>query len=192
MNTVFNLEAEPFELAPEFELKEGIEFDPGNFESETGRWMRRGGVVILDDLAPSATAADSELSSGFSRSVPFFPAKPAGFAGRAEGIPVSLFPPKPANPLTTSTKMKQALDNAIRTYGKLPLGAPLDTFPVRFTFVDVTNTFGSFPSAGHLDIVTDYIASEAKVAVMYSAYALRDMVQRFAAWTGANSANLFA
>ena len=58
--------------------------------------------------------------------------------------------------------------------------------------MDVTNASGSFPSAGYLETETDYIASEAKVAVMYSAYALRDMVQRFAASTGANSANLFA
>ncbi|HEX9945539.1 MAG TPA: serine hydrolase [Thermoanaerobaculia bacterium] len=83
--------------------------------------------------------------------------------------------------------MQRGLDNAIAAAEKarkLKAG----TFPVRFTFVEVTNASGSFPSAGYLETVTDYIASEAKVAVMYAAYALRDMVRRFAAVKGAWSA----
>ena len=122
---------------------------------------------------------------------PFFPAKPAGSAGSPSLLPIPLFPPKPADPLTADPKMKQALTNAIGKLEKDRKLAP-GTFPVRFTLVDVTNASGSFPSAGHLETETDYIASEAKVAVMYSAYALRDMVRRFAASSGANSANLFA
>jgi hypothetical protein len=86
--------------------------------------------------------------------------------------------------------MERALKNSIANLEKARKLKP-GTFPVRFTLVDVTNASGSFPSAGYLETETDYIASEAKVAVMYSAYALRDMVQRFAASTGANSANLF-
>jgi hypothetical protein len=87
--------------------------------------------------------------------------------------------------------MERALKNAIAKFErdrKLRSG----TFPVRFTLVDVTNASGPLPSAGYLETWTDYIASEAKVAVMYSAYALRDMVQRFAASTGADATNLFA
>lgn len=87
--------------------------------------------------------------------------------------------------------MERALKNAIANLEKARKLKP-GTFPVRFTLVDVTNASGSFPSAGYLETETDYIASEAKVAVMYSAYALLDMVQRFAESTGANSANLFA
>jgi len=87
--------------------------------------------------------------------------------------------------------MERALKNAIAKFERDRKLAP-GTFPVRFTLVDVTNASGALPSAGYLETVTDYIASEAKVAVMYSAYAMRDMVQRFAASTGANTANLFA
>ncbi|MFZ0708462.1 MAG: hypothetical protein WAM53_00330 [Terrimicrobiaceae bacterium] len=86
--------------------------------------------------------------------------------------------------------MEQALKNAIARLERARRLTP-GTFPVRFTFVEVSDASGAFPSAGYLETVTDYIASEAKVAVMYSAYALRDMVARFAASTGANAANLF-
>jgi|GEM_PF-2080524 len=124
-------------------------------------------------------------------SAPLFPAKPAGSTGSPSPLPILLFPPKPADPLRVDPKMEQALKKAIANLEKARKLKP-GTFPVRFTLVDVTNASGSFPSAGHLETETDYIASEAKVAVMYTAYALRDMVQRFAAATGANLANLFA
>lgn len=158
-------------------------------DSVTGRWVRRGDVIILFGPGPSATTVDSELSSGFRFSLPNFPAKPAAATGSLS-LPISLFPPKPADPLVTDPKMQMALTNAVNKLEKarkLKLG----TFPVRFTLVDVTNGSGSFPSAGYFETVVDYNASEAKVAVMYSAYALRDMVRRFAAATGANSGNLF-
>jgi len=157
----------------------------------SGRWVRRGGVIILDDPGPSIAAADSELSSGFPRPVPLFPAKPGGSARSPSPVPVPLFPPKPADPLTPDPQMERALKNSIAEIEKARKLRP-GTFPVRFTLVDVTNASGSFPSAGYLETETDYIASEAKVAVMYAAYALRDMVQRFAAATGANAASLFA
>jgi len=82
--------------------------------------------------------------------------------------------------------LKNAIDRLERARRLRP-----GTFPVRLTLVDVTRALGSFPSAGHLETETDYIASEAKVAVMYSAYALRDLVRRFAASTGADAANVF-
>lgn len=111
--------------------------------------------------------------------------------GRPSSLPVSLFPARPADPLTADPKMDQALKDAIANVERTRRLAP-GTFPVRFTLVEVTDaSAGSFPSAGYLETETDYIASEAKVAVMYSAYALRDMVQRFAVATGANPANLF-
>ena len=158
--------------------------------SAIGRWVRRGGVIILEDPRTRAAAADRELSSGFPHRIPFFPAKPAGRAGSPSPLPVPLFPPKPADPLTADPKMEQALKNAIARLERARRLTP-GTFPVRFTFVEVSDASGAFPSAGYLETVTDYIASEAKVAVMYSAYALRDMVARFAASTGANAANLF-
>src|SRR2546426_2603957 len=56
-------------------------------------------------------SAGRELSRGFSRSVPLFPAKPAGAAGTSFPLPVLLFPPKPADPLTADPKMERALKN---------------------------------------------------------------------------------
>jgi hypothetical protein len=158
--------------------------------SVAGRWVRQGHMIIVDDPRPSARAADREIARNFSRSAPRFPAKPADSVESPSPLPVLLFPPKPADPLTASLKMEGALKSAIAKLEKDRKLKP-GTFPVRFTFVEITDPSGSFPSAGFLETKTDYIASEAKVAVMYSAYALRDMVERFAASTGANSANLF-
>lgn len=172
------------EFAAEFPDQEWKTMD-----SVTGRWVRRGRVIIVDDPGPRATAADSELSSGFPRPVRF-PAKPADSTRGPSPLPVSLFPPKPADPLTANLKMEGALKSAIAKFEKDRKLKP-GTFPVRFTFVEITDPSGSFPPAGYLETKTDYIASEAKVVVMYSAYALRDMVRRFAASPGANSANLF-
>jgi hypothetical protein len=119
------------------------------------------------------------------------PSVPAGTTPTPSSPSVPLFPPRPANPLRTDPKLELALKTAIgqiETDRKLRAG----TFPIRVTIADVTDPFASFPSAGYLETVTDYIASEAKVAVMYAAYALRDMVRRFAAATGADTGNLFA
>lgn len=132
-----------------------------------------------------------ETEGAWEASVPFFPAKPGGVAVSSPHTPVPLFPPRPDDPLADNPKMAHALRHAIAAFEKDRKLAP-GTFPVRITVVDVTNASGPLPSAGHLDTETDYIASEAKVAVMYAAYALRDMVRRFAATTGANPANLFA
>lgn len=126
---------------------------------------------------------------GFLGTVPSFPAKPAGSPRNPSPLPVPLFPPKPADPLTTDPKMETALWKAIEKTEKDRKLAP-GTFPIPFTIVDVTSGSGSFPSAGYLETVTDYIASEAKVSVMYSAYALRDMVRRLAASSVANMVNL--
>lgn len=53
--------------------------------------------------------------------------------------------------------------------------------PHSFTIAEVTSGTPPFPMAGHLDSEVDYIASEAKVPVMYAAFELRAMVRRFAA-----------
>src|ERR1051326_997294 len=157
-------------------------------DSVTGQWVRRGNLIILHGLGPVATE-EREFSSFFPWWIPNFPAKPAAAPGPFS-LPVSLFPPKPPDPLVTDPKLEAAINNAI---AKLEQNRNLKrgTYPLRFTFVDVTNNSGPFPSGGYHETVTDYIASEAKVAIMYSAYALRDMVRRFAAATGANTANLF-
>jgi len=157
-------------------------------DSVSGHWVRQGNLIILNGLGPVATE-EREFSRIFPWSVPNFPAKPAGAPG-GFSLPVSLFPPKPPDPLVTDPKLEGAINKAIVKLERDRNFKP-NTYPVRFTFVDVTNGSGPFPSGGHGETLTDYIASEAKVAVMYSAYALRDMVRRFAAATGANKANLF-
>lgn len=172
-------------------LTTAFAFESDPLDRVTGSWERRGNAIILDDFGPEATAADREMASGFPRSAPLFPAKPTDSPARPSPVHIPLFPPKPANPLTTNPKMETALKNAVTKLEKdrqLKPGA----FPVRFTLVDITNASGLFPAAGYLETETDYIASEAKVAVMYAAYTLRDMVQRFAALTAVNPANLFA
>jgi hypothetical protein len=138
-----------------------------------GRWVRQGSVIILDDPGGSG-GVEGEL----------FPAKPPGPAGSPSPPPVALFPPRPADPLVAAPKMQKGLDDAIAAVEKARKLRP-GTFPVRFTVAEITNATGSFPSAGYLETETDYIASEAKVSVMYAAYALRDMVRRFAAAKGA-------
>ncbi|WP_306534552.1 hypothetical protein [Geobacter sp.] len=142
-----------------------------------------------DDEYPVET--EGAWEEGFSLPVPFFPAKPGGVAVSSPHTPVPLFPPRPDDPLAADPKMAHALRHAIAAFEKDRKLAP-GTFPVRITVVDVTNASGPLPSAGHFETETDYIASEAKVAVMYAAYALRDMVRRFAATTGANPTNLSA
>ena len=68
------------------------------------------------------------------------------------------------------------------------------SLPVAFTIADISaGGSGPFPSAGWRETEVDYIASEAKVSVLYAAYALRDMVNRFAATDSAlNPADLFS
>src|SRR5688500_16887414 len=155
----------------------------------TGRWVRQGDRIVVNDVGPGYSPVESEF--GFPFPSISFPVKPSGKSVSPANLSVPLFPPRPADPLVTDSKMTAALMNAIHaleTAHKLKPG----TLPIRFTIVEITDPSGSFPSAGYLETVTDYIASEAKVSVMYSAYALRDMVQRFASSAGANQSNLFS
>jgi len=154
----------------------------------SGRWIRQGDMIVVGDVGSNASVVDSEFRFPFSAH--FFPAKTAGPGVSLASLPVPLFPPRPADPLVSDPKMSGALTRVVSTFEKDRRLKP-GTLPIRFTIVDITDASGSFPSAGYLETMTDYIASEAKVSVMYSAYALRDMVQRFAASTGANQSNLW-
>jgi Zinc carboxypeptidase len=92
---------------------------------------------------------------------------------------VPLFRPKVADPLDPNAKFQAALDAAItalETRRSLSAG----TMPIPIALAEVTDTSGTFPFAGYRADEVDYIASEAKVAVMYAAFALKDMAQRFA------------
>jgi len=127
-------------------------FQPTSFEgdvlvnetNQSGLWFRQGRsiVVLLDDRAHPG---ESELSSGFPRSVLLFPPKRSGAAAIPPTLPVPLFPPKAADPLTADSKMELALKSAI---AKLEKDHKLNpgSFPVRFTLADVTNASGAYPS----------------------------------------------
>lgn len=103
---------------------------------------------------------------------------------------VPLFPTAVAPVLTVDSKLQAALANAIaavETRHRLRPGS----FPIPFAIAEVTAS-RPFAFAGHRENEMDYIASEAKVQVMFTAYALRDLARRFATARGITApADLF-
>jgi hypothetical protein len=93
---------------------------------------------------------------------------------------VSAFPRAYPDPFAANTKLQGALQQAIAS-AERRRGQPAGSFPVPVTIADVTAGTSPFPMAGHFDSEVDYIASEAKVPVMYAAFELRAMARRFAA-----------
>ena len=79
-----------------------------------------------------------------------------------------------------SVKFQPALVRAIAN-AETRRGQTTGSFPIPFTMAEVTSGSPPFPMCGYRDSEVDYIASEAKVAVMYAAYELRSMVRRFVA-----------
>jgi peptidoglycan hydrolase-like protein with peptidoglycan-binding domain len=95
---------------------------------------------------------------------------------------VPLFPTAVAPVLTADSKLQTALANAVaavETRRRLTPGS----FPIPFAIAEVTAA-RPFAFAGHRENEMDYIASEAKVQVMFAAYALRDLARRFATARG--------
>jgi hypothetical protein len=109
-----------------------------------------------------------------------------GGGGGTSALPVPLFRPAVADPLQPSAAFQTALDAAVAPLEKR-LKVAKGGLAVRFAFAEVTDPANPFPFAGYGADQMDYIASEAKVEVMYAAFALRDMAQRFADATGATS-----
>jgi hypothetical protein len=103
---------------------------------------------------------------------------------------VPLFPTAVAPVLAADSKLQAALANAVaaaETRRRLARGS----FPIPFAIAEVTDT-RPFAFAGHRGNEMDYIASEAKVQVMFAAYALRDLARRFATARGITApADLF-
>jgi hypothetical protein len=95
-------------------------------------------------------------------------------------IPVNSFPSAYPDPFTADTKLQAALNTAVAN-AETRRSQTAGTFPIPFTIAEVTSGTPPFPMAGYHDSEVDYIASEAKVAVMYAAFELRAMVRRFAA-----------
>jgi hypothetical protein len=93
--------------------------------------------------------------------------------------PLPLFPPAPAVTLVSNRKLQDALDAAVTAVtiaGKPP--------PFGLTIVDLVATPSgggtAYASAGFNQDVEHYTASMPKVACLYAAHALRDLVERFA------------
>lgn len=86
--------------------------------------------------------------------------------------PSDLMAPAP-DPLAPDTKLQGPLDLAVATVAKAR-GQTSAQVELRFAIVDITDPGGSWPFAGFRADVTDYIASEGKVAVMFAAYAMRE------------------
>jgi hypothetical protein len=103
---------------------------------------------------------------------------------------VPLFPTAVMPVLTADSKLQAALANAVaavETRHRLTRGS----FPIPFAIAEVTDS-RPFAFAGHRENEIDYIASEAKVQVMFAAYALRDLARRFATARGITTpADLF-
>src|SRR5687768_15585883 len=93
----------------------------------SGRWVRRGNMIVVDGVGPGVSAVDSEFGFPFSA---FFPAKQTGAGVSPASLPVPLFPPTPSDPLVTDSKMTGALMNAVHALEKAQKLQP-DTLPVR-------------------------------------------------------------
>jgi hypothetical protein len=93
--------------------------------------------------------------------------------------PVPLFPPPPTLKFAEDGKLqgavKKATDSVTRTRGKAPV--------FRVAIVDLADESpsGTLKFGAYNGDTVDFIASEAKLIALYAAFALRDMVERFAA-----------
>ena len=90
--------------------------------------------------------------------------------------PVPLFPAAPSIGFTEDDKFKRAMAGALDELQRARSGAEP---PFRLAIIDLAGPgplkFGAFAPN-----TMDFIASEAKVIALYSAFALRDLVRRFA------------
>jgi hypothetical protein len=106
---------------------------------------------------------------------------------------VALFPPTPPTLINLDVTLQTALDTAIAAL-ETKRGIAHGTLRPPFAIIDISAGGGTpAPFAGYKADDMDYIASEAKVSIMFAGYALRDMVRRFAPSSGAaTQADLFA
>jgi len=95
--------------------------------------------------------------------------------------PVDPFPTSPyADPFVVSSKLQNALTTAVQNAGSGSGGLMGNVSKMTFTVAELTPA-PPFPMGGYHDTEVDFIASEAKVGVMYAAYELRAMARRFLA-----------
>jgi hypothetical protein len=102
-----------------------------------------------------------------------------------------LFPPPPSTVFAEDATLKRAVATA---RDDLKAARSGQTPPFRLAIIDLTGD--TLKWGGHDQDTMDYIASEAKIIALYAAFALRDLVRRFAALLpkaakGAKSVSLF-
>jgi hypothetical protein len=106
-----------------------------------------------------------------------------------------LFPPSPSLKFAQDTKLNNAVKTAVDG-----LAAASKTAPAfRLAIIDLGDekSTSTLKFGAHNGDTVDFIASEAKLIALYSAFALRDMVERFATMRGmrfliAKGAQIFA
>jgi peptidoglycan hydrolase-like protein with peptidoglycan-binding domain len=139
---------------------------------------------------PSTALAEADPLRGESQ-IPAPTSTPPAVAPSPAPVPVALFPIAVSPVLAADNKLQAALDGAVtavETRRRLTPGS----FPMPVAIAELTES-RPFPFAGYREDELDLIASEAKVAVMFAAYALRDVARRFATDRGITApADLFA
>lgn len=93
--------------------------------------------------------------------------------------PITLFPPTPALKFAPDTKLQAAVKAAVDELAK----ARKKPQAFRLAIIDLgdENHATTMKYGAHDGDTVDFIASEAKLIALYAAFALRDMVERFAA-----------
>src|SRR5262249_23886149 len=92
---------------------------------------------------------------------------------------VPLFPPPPTLKFAEDSKLQGAVKNATDKLTQARGKAP----GFRLAIIDLgdESSSGTLKYGAYNGDTVDFIASEAKVIALYSAFALRDMVERFSA-----------
>ncbi|MGN6871021.1 MAG: hemopexin repeat-containing protein [Solirubrobacteraceae bacterium] len=137
---------------------------------------------------PSGAARDADPVRGESET-PGVTCAPPDVPGGPVRIP--LFPTAVSPVLVSDSRLQAALDRAFaRVEARRRLAA--GSFPIPMAIAEVTDS-RPFPFGGHREDEMDLTGSEAKVAVMFAAYALRDVARRLAKERGITApADLFA
>jgi peptidoglycan hydrolase-like protein with peptidoglycan-binding domain len=183
---------ETYQAVLAYKRKHDIRTDSGYLDGIVGTKT----IGHIDAALPLPPCPPSLRPSGVRSAVPFgAEAELPGLTCTLPHVPppaprVPLFPTAVAPVLTADSKLQAALAKAIaavETRRRLSPGS----FPIPFAIAAVTAS-RPFGFAGHRETEMDYIASEAKVQVMFAAYALRDLARRFATARGITApADLF-
>ena len=177
-----------------YKRRHNVPSDTGYLDGIAGPKM----IAHIDASLPLRPCPPARPSSGALAEAGAFGAE-AEMPGEAYEVPdvqppapgVPLFPTAVTPVLIPDRKLQAALAIAVAAVESRHRLTP-GSFPIPFAIAEVTDT-RPFALAGHRENEMDYIASEAKVQIMFAAYALRDLARRFATTRGiTRPADLFA